>query len=985
MRIGRLASRIFLLAALVCGSAPRLVAADRYDPRLRFRTIRTEHFDVHAHQGEEALARRLAVIVERVRQKFQPVFGVPRGRVQVILVDQTDLSNGWATPVPYDAIEITAVPPAAESLIGNTTDWLELVFTHEYTHILHLDRSRGFMQGIRRIFGRVPLAFPNTFLPVWQIEGIATFEESRMTGEGRVPAGDFRAIVDVAAANGRFAPIDRASGGLVDWPSGNAAYAYGAYFHQFLADRYGAERLSRLADATSGRVPLLGAGAFRKVFGRSESDLWKEFRDSRERAAVPRSATDAKASRLTHHGYVVTAPRVTENGAIYYGVANADGFPALMRLDPGGAPRRVAWRALGDRTTVRGDWIVFDQVERARSIALYSDLYAVKTSGGGVRRLTENARTADPDLSPDGRRIVCTVQATGRRALALLDFHPAAVARPVVLLDDVEADFTGPRWSPDGRQVVASRRRAQAYDLVLIDPDSRAVRLLVSRSDARLVTPSWTADGRTIIFSADMSIGPSREPAGRGTTHGDAPFNVFAVDVTDAGGPDAPAPIRQVTDTVGGAQFPELSANGTLTYVGYTVDGYDLFSVPTDRAEWTPAGDSLAEPADSRLKGDASRSSAHDRDAAGSQRSESGSAPLQADDHPYSPWRTLTPTFWTPVIVSDSGETVIGAATGMTDALGRHGYAADAGWTGTRARPDWHAAYAYDRWRPTLFASYADDTDPIRGGTVRSQELFAGALLPFRHLRWSDTLIAGLDMQTDTVNCTSITPTCRVRDAHRDLRSIRGGWLHDSRRLFGYSISAEEGFAIEAAAETSRTALGSDVDAGAAVFDARAFHRVFGRHTVIAARAAFAGGWGAIGARRVFSAGGSGPSFPVFDFGRDTVGLLRGVDPADVVGSRAAVANLDLRVPLARPQRGIRSWPIFLRAIHAAAFADAGNAWNTDFRAADLRTSTGAELSLDLVVFHYLPITVVGGGAWTRDPVANRDRAAFFGRIGYAF
>ncbi|HVD91453.1 MAG TPA: hypothetical protein VNC21_04185 [Vicinamibacterales bacterium] len=1001
-----------LLAALVCGGVPSALAANRYDPGLRFRTIRTEHFDVHAHQGEEALARRLAVIVERVREKFQPVFGVPRGRVQVILVDQTDLSNGWATPIPYDAIEITAVPPAAESLIGNTTDWLELVFTHEYTHILHLDRSRGFMQGVRRIFGRVPVAFPNTFLPVWQVEGIATFEESRMTGEGRIPAGDFRAIVDVAAANGRFAPIDRASGGLIDWPNGNAPYAYGAYFHQFLADRYGAERLSRLADATSGRVPLFGAGAFRKIFGRSESELWTEFREARVRAGVTRSATDAKASRVTHHGYVVTAPRVAEDGTIYYGVSNADGFPALMRVDPGGAPRRVAWRALGDRTAVHGDWIVFDQVERVRSIALYSDLYAVKTTGAGVRQLTKDARTADPDLSPDGRRIVCTVQATGRRALALLDFQPDAVSAPRILIDDPEADFTGPRWSPDGRQIVGSRRRAHSYDLVLIDPESRAVRTLVSRSDARLVTPSWTADGRTVLFSADMSIGAAPEAAVRGTsTRGDAPFNVFAVDVADASASsasDSPAArIRQVTDTVGGAQFPELSANGTLTYVGYTADGYDLFSVPTNRAEWTAEGDSSQEAVDVRLKAEATGSNvgananAPDEfrltaEATGSAGATAPSGPvespsdpggirLQAQDHAYSPWRTLKPTFWTPVIASDSGETVIGAATGMSDALGRHTYAADAGWSGTRARPDWHAAYAYDRWRPTLFASYSDDTDPIRGGTVRSQELFAGALLPFRRLRWSETVIGGVDMQTDTVTCASITATCRVRDAHRDLRSVRGGWLHDSRRLFGYSISTEEGFAIEAAAETSRTALGSDVDAGAAVFDVRAFRRVIGRHTVIAARAAFAGGWGEVGARRVFSAGGSGPSFPGFDFGRDTIGLLRGVDPADVVGSRAAVANLDLRVPLVRPQRGIRSWPLFLRAIHAAAFVDAGNAWNTDFRAADVRTSAGGELSFDLVLFHYTPITFASGVAWTRDPVADRNRAAFFGRIGYAF
>jgi hypothetical protein len=945
-----------------CAASPAW-AANRYDSKLRFRTVRTAHFDVHAHQGEEAMARRLAGIVERVRKKFEPVLGVPRGRVQVILVDQTDLSNGWATPAPYNTIEITAVPPSSETLIGNATDWLELVFTHEYTHILHLDRTRGWlMQGVRRVFGRVPVAFPNAFLPTWQIEGIATFEESRMTGEGRVPAGDFRAIVDVAAAQGRFEPIDRASGGLVDWPGGNAPYAYGAYFHQYLADTYGPETLTKLADATSGRVPLFGSGAFKHVFGRSEGDLWDDFRDAREKAGASRSETDARARRLTRHGFTVSAPRVAGSGAIYYALADADGFPALMELPPGGAPRRIAWRAYGNRTSVRGDWIVFDQLERARSVALYSDLYAVRTDGGPVRRLTKNARAGDPDLSPDGRRIVCTVQATGRRALAVLDFSPSSgTSTPRVLIDDPDADYMGPRWSPDGRQIVAERRRPGVYELVLIDAETRAVKTLVARGDARLVTPSWTPDGATILFSADV---------------GDEPFNVFAVDVATGG-------IRKVTDTAGGAQSPELSPDGTLTYVGYTPDGYDLFSIPNVRIQslgssGLQAGDPRLQAGDPRLE-KTSRLEEISRLKAGAIYS-SG-----FDDSEYNPLRTLVPTYWEPLVLSDAGEIVVGAATAMFDALGRHTYAVDAGWSGARPRPDWHAAYAYDRWRPTLFASYSDDTDPISGGTVRSRELFAGALLPFRHLRWTETLLAGFDAQTDMLSCTTISSECRTPDGRRDLRSLRGGWLHDSRRLFGYSISPEEGFAVQAAAETSRTALGSDVDAGATVLDVRAYRRVFGRHTVLAGRFGAASGWGPTGARRQFSAGGSGPSYLVFDFGRDTIGLLRGFAPEDVIGSRAAVANLDFRFPLARFQRGAGTWPIFFRALHGAAFVDAGEAWDSTFRAADLRTSTGAEVSLDLVVLHYLPLTLVSGAAWTRDPVAGVSHAAFFGRIGYAF
>src|SRR5262249_51360516 len=147
---------LILTAVPVCG-------ATRYDPRLRFRTWRTPHFDIHAHQGEEALAAHLAAVVERVRDRFTPSLGVAPRRVGVILVDQADLANGWATPFPRDTIEIAALPPAPEERIGNTTDWIELAFTHEYTHILHLSRTRGFMQGVRAVLGRNPIVFPNSF------------------------------------------------------------------------------------------------------------------------------------------------------------------------------------------------------------------------------------------------------------------------------------------------------------------------------------------------------------------------------------------------------------------------------------------------------------------------------------------------------------------------------------------------------------------------------------------------------------------------------------------------------------------------------------------------------------------------------------------------------------------------------------------------------------------------------------------------------
>ena len=227
-------------------------------------------------------------------------------------------------------------------------------------------------------------------------------------------------------------------------------------------------------------------------------------------------------------------------------------------------------------------------------------------------------------------------------------------------------------------------------------------------------------------------------------------------------------------------------------------------------------------------------------------------------------------------------------------------------------------------------------------------------------------------------------PGFEFADAERAFRAIRVGWLHDSRRSFGYSIGTEEGFSIEAAAETSRTAIGSDANGGSFVLDARAFQRVFD-HTVLAARFALAESWGPLDTRRVFSAAGPGPSVPQFSFGRDTIGLLRGFSAEDIVGSRASDLNVDLRIPLRQIQRGVGTWPVFLRSVHAAAFVDAGNAWETQFRAADVRTAAGGEISFDTTLIHYTPVTFASGVAWTHDPVTHAGGAVVFGRIGYAF
>src|SRR5262249_6496955 len=157
--------------------------------------------------------------------------------------------------------------------------------------------------------------------------------------------------------------------------------------------------------------------------------LWRDYKASASADYPPDDLSRFKdfdvalPTRVTHDGFTVLAPRFAPTCAgcppeILYTVRNPDGFPAIkaVRID-GSGQRQVALRYLGSTMGVSKDTIVFDQQELHRNVGLYSDLYALDRQSGEVRQLTRNQRLQDPDLSPDGRNVICIRQVAGQGEL----------------------------------------------------------------------------------------------------------------------------------------------------------------------------------------------------------------------------------------------------------------------------------------------------------------------------------------------------------------------------------------------------------------------------------------------------------------------------------------------------------------------------------------------------------------------------------------
>jgi Tol biopolymer transport system component len=976
--------RAFALLAAILMVTTGTEAASLLDPAFHFKTLTTEHFVIYFHQGEDHLAGRLAVIAEEEWPRVGQALGITAPRhTHVILADQSELANGWATPLPYNLIFVTAAAPPGSDFIGRTDDWLRLVFTHEFTHIVHLDRSEGWARIFRGIFGRTSLSLPNTWLPVWQIEGLAAWEESAITGEGRLHAGDFRAIEREAARSGRVVPIDRINGGLTDWPTGLAPYAFGLGFHDYLSQRFGDEQFGALAARTSRSLPFLGSRAFKKVYGESLGDLWKDYQRSESaegpsnalNGASPRNVSVSPPFRVTHEGFTILGPRFAPSACgncapeIVYTARNPDGFPSLNAVGVGGGDsRRLAWRYLGSTMGIWGPTIVFDQQQVHRNVGLYSDLFTIDRQTGAVRTLTSGERLQDPDLSADGMRVVAVRQVAGRGEIVSADMTSgiSRIRNETVLVSETDTQFSTPKWSPDGRQVAVERHRLGALsEIIVLDISTRAVRVVASDPMARIVTPAWRRDGRAIVAAADFN--------------GDT-FNLYEFDVDTAAAP------RQLTHTSGGALWPDVSPGGDLiAFAGYTVDGFDVFTIPYAPAE---AGEQA--PADARH--DAPKQDSRDRLPQASGGPEIGRYMAQK----YSPWPTLPPTSWFP-LVETADNVRAGFAVNGVDVLGRHAYSASATWLvaapvdvikPAQGVPDWDLGYAYDRWQPTFFASAsshtffdagpADENGKPTPATERTREVEGGVLLPIRRVQSLQRAFFSVVRTDDRYTLPTETVTF-------SRMASRVGLASSTARLYGYSISPEDGYSVGGTAEVARRGFGSSIDETTFTMDGRAYLPGLRAHHIVAVRGAAGTSSGTPGGRRNFLLGGALSAGDVLDFGRDAMSLLRGFPSQSFAGTHVALLNADYRFPIARPQRGKGTWPLFLHTIHAAVFADAGEAWTEQFRAHNAKTSAGGELSLNLIAGYSFPVTATIGAALGHDGTDRSNRATMYVRIGRAF
>jgi WD40-like Beta Propeller Repeat len=885
--------------AVIVSLFPLPSSAAQVPPNATWRTIRTTHFSVHFTPELEEIARRTAANAERAYAQLAAELRPPRGRIDIVVSDNVDYSNGAATTFPSNRVFIYANPPVAASALRFNDDWNTLVVTHELTHVFHLDRVRGIWRLAQGVFGRAPLLFPNAYAPSWLTEGLAVYFESRLTGSGRLVGSEHRMIARSTALEHRFPRLDELSLATPRFPGGQAAYAYGSLLVDHLARSRGPERVRDLVERTSGQlIPFLLNRPASRAFGATFQRAWTELRDSLTReVGSPRPPLPGWVD-LTPGAYVAALPRWLGDSAIVYTGATTRDIHGAYRVRVDG-PRTSRPRRLGRRNSptanvpLAGGGLLYSQLDFTDPYHIRSDLYVDRN--GRTSRLTRGARLSTPDARADGAIVAAQAVAGGSRLVRV-----AADGRVLALLTPGGPDvqWMDPRWSPNGALIAAATwRRGGITSVIILDTLGNRVQEI---SPARAVqgAPSWSPDGAWLLFSSDRSGTPDIYAARVTQNRGGPPSGDTAPSVDGMRIGDAPTGLFE----------PQLSPDGrTLGAIFFRADGYHVGVAPFEAA---------VSAAQARGTETAARIVRAD---VGTPAADTGRV------RPYSPWASLRPRYWLPLFEAGLGNGYrLGGLTSGVDLVGRHAYGAQLLVPTDRSGIVGAFDYGYSGLgQPVLGATFVQDWELLRSrARRRTQSAIVSATFSRPRYRTFAALTVGGGVQ-------------RARRALVDSTYPRvfvsASWANTYRSA--YAISPEGGVTLAGSVNQrwgrgvssapSRTYVGATT--GYTSLDLPGF----ARH-VVAVR--LAGGIADRNATTALEVGGTSGGvlniLPGYAIGSARYPFpVRGFEAASLEGSRAAAASVEYRAPLLIPARGLGLLPLFVDRTSISFFYDAGAAW----------------------------------------------------------
>lgn len=545
-------------------------------PELNWRTIETNHFLVHYHEGAEWTARTVAAVAESVYTPITTLYRhEPDGKVNFVIRDHDDYSNGAA--YFYDnKIEIWA--PAMDYEFRGIHPWIQNVVTHEFTHIIQIQTAmklgRRFPALYLQWFGYeserrpdVLYGFPNVLVsypvsffvvPSWFAEGAAQFNHPSLRHDYWDTHRDM--IL-------RMHMID---GTLLNWEEmavfgktslGNeSAYNAGFSLVEYIAETYGVEVLEEISRALGSLSRLTIDGAIESVLGKTGDELFAEWKLKKEREyellRKKIAGNSLEGVLIETEGFGNSYPVFSPDGSLVFYVSNKGkdylGESAVYQYDIRTGSSQLIVEGVRSRLSVSPDGrsLYYSKITPENPHwSRLSDLYRLDLNSHKETRLTHGLRAFHPQISKDGSQLLFSMGTDGTTNIGI-SRNDGSDVRQVTDLPDGFQVYT-PVWSPDGSEIAFGYSDGHGQIVVTMDPKGGVMKPVAESGDCR--NPTYTGDGSRLYYSSDRT----------------GVFNVYSLDRSSG-------ETIQITNVLGGAFHPSVNNNDDIAYASYTSTGYKI-------------------------------------------------------------------------------------------------------------------------------------------------------------------------------------------------------------------------------------------------------------------------------------------------------------------------------------------------------------------------------------------------------------------------
>lgn len=980
----------------------------------------SKHFTITYPEANTVMADKALNIAERVHAELVPFFvGLafnhsyskqssailsssiepPQHKTKMVLVDDFDVSNGWATFYPFAQIRLFSSPPDSVGGLEVNDDWLHTLIRHEYVHILQLEMARGAPEFLRHVFGRVPLFFPHTITPSFLLEGLATYlETNNELGYGRLQGSYYSMQMRTEVAEQRLKSLGDVAAPLRDLPLG-MQYLYGSYFFKYLTETYGEQAIQQYLFQYSGQFlpAIMLNSTLENVIHKDFDDVWLDYQvwlgeqfkqqiedletsdlQGESLVSLPnynhvfnRESSSSHDPESTKHKQLdqgLFKDAVSSNGSDFYYIHNnGEDTPEL---------RSYSLTEKEDNAVrVETDNVIALDVNDQKEIVIsrmitwadgrsWADLFLLEEGLLGkkwkaitLKSRLRNVRWLNNDIMVASRKV------HGISELVMLDkqghmFSLWSGEDETTVIGDFDVAYHLDDSSAESVYIVAAMKRAgQGWNLERLDlnedysinltKNTQMQNILIENSwqlitDTKAIenSPQILTNGR-ILFSADY----------------DGIYNLYTLNPNTQ-------KLTQLTRMLTGAFEPKLinssgkSSENVIVFQAYTADGFEFRQIALSNYN--------KEKHDKTENSETERSVFHVSEKQGRY---DYPAPFTLEVEKtvvesYSSssiFSSLAPRWWLPYYSVTPEATQVGITTGGTDTLSRHNYELSVGVDWQNELADMRFYYGYDNRYQVSFQRTHEYVDVIEGSQpefIIEQDRWVLA----RHhianaLEDQLSLHAGIVVEREgTVDREDLFSLgCRdgLGALHKTCEKTLTGIAlkFDNRKAYLNSPGFSTGRYVDLVYEHNEVLSGVfDSDYQGAILQGQ-WKEVFdlpGRRSlslqVIAAQADKKS--------ERMTLGGDNLWTELSLFGRDDFSL-RGYGSTVQLGNNLNINRVNYTQWLARIDKGWGIWPIGAGDISADMYVDYGSAWD-DRNEPSYLAGVGIDFKIEILAFYNL-------------------------------